>query len=375
MSPLTHSVGRSRFGALAIALAVLLSGCAGLPGFPAATDTPVAQLAAEVDCQAPNLNHEIVVQDGVPTQTDLTAEHPAAPDPGRVPADFEPVAAYRCTFFGSLDDAQGRWSAVTVENLQGDFGLLLAALAEPNDQAGPNQVCTADMELVPTLWLENADGDALRAAWPRTACGKTKPAAHAALDNLDLTDTTLLPLVLQVTREALDANCAMTAGAPEQSLLFGATGLQTYRNPTEIGEGVQLTPASPAETPSFAGVDGASVCVYTVAPARDPDLSELNSIDGLDGDALGAVMNLQFGTFASASILEADAAALLAAAASASQAPECTADLTRFAVLWPERGDTRLDTSTQIELDGCQRLFLPGSHALVPEPALLAALQ
>ena len=366
---------RTARGAVAITLAVLLSGCAGLPGFPAATDTPFAQLAAKVDCQAPNLNHEIVVRDGAPTQTNLTAEHPAAPDPGRVPADFEPVAAYRCTFFGSLDDAQGRWSAVQVETLTGDFGQLLAALAEPTDQAGLNQVCSLDMEFVPELWLENADDEALRVAWPRTACMKTKPATHAALDNLDLTDTTLLPLVLQVTREALDANCAMSTGTPEQSQLFGATGLQTYPNPGEIGQDVQVVPASPVETPSFVGVDRASVCVYTVDPQQEPDLSELNSIEGLDDAALNGVMNLQFGTFASASTLEADAAKLLAAAASASQAPECTADPTRFAVLWPERGDTRLDTSIQVELDGCQRLFLPGSHALVPAPELLTALQ
>ncbi|WP_104137764.1 hypothetical protein [Cryobacterium sp. Y62] len=371
---MSHRVRTAR-GAVAITLAVFLSGCAGLPGFPAATDSPVAQLVAGVDCQAPNLNHEIVEQDGVPTQTDLTAEHPAAPDPGRVPADFDPVAAYRCTFFGSLDDAQGRWSAVQVETLEGDFGALLSALAEPSDQAGPNQACTADMELVPELWLENTDGDALRAAWPRTSCGKTKPATHTALDELELTDTTLLPLVLQVTREALDANCAMSTGAPEQSLLFGTTGLQTYLNLGDIGQDVQMIPASPAKTPSLAGVDGASVCVYTVDPQQDPDLSELNSVEGIDDLALGAMMNLQFGTFAGASTLEADAAALLAAAASASQAPDCSTDPTRFAVLWPERAGTRLDTSIQVELDGCQRLFLPGSHALVPAPELLNILK
>ena len=366
---------RTAGGAVAITLAILLSGCAGLPGFPAATDAPIAHLVEGVDCQAPNLNLDIAVQEGVPTQTDLTAEHPAAPEPGRVPTDFNPVAAYRCTFFGSLDDAQGRWSAVQVETLEGDFGALLSALAEPSDQAGPNQACTADMELVPTLWLQNSNGEALRAAWPRTSCGKTKPATHTALDELELTDTTLLPLVLQVTREALDANCAMTAGTPEQSLLFGGVGLQTF--PDGMSDGAEPTtiPAPPTEAPSLAGVDGASVCVYTVDLQQDPDLSELNSVAGIDDLALGAMMNLQFGTFAGASTLEADAAALLAAAASASQAPECSTDPTRFAVLWPERAGTRLDTSIQVELDGCQRLFLPGSHALVPAPELLNILQ
>ncbi|WP_105035343.1 hypothetical protein [Cryobacterium aureum] len=359
----------------AATLALLLSGCAGLPGYPAATDTPVAQLVAGVDCQAPNLGNDwMVYPEGVPAQTDLTATHPDAPEPGMVPADFEPVAAFRCTLFGSLDNDQGRWSAVTVETLEGDFGPLLSALAEPNDQAGLNQACTADMELVPELWLENAAGDAMRAAWPRTACGKTKPAAHAALDTLHGTDTTKLPLVLQVPLEALDAGCAMSTGTPEQSLLFGTTGLQTYSG--EVGEDLQPIPVPPAEIPSYDGIDGASVCVYTVDPVPDPDLSELKDIEGMEfnDEMLGSVLTLGSGTFERATTLPADAAALLPAAASALQVPACTADLTRFAVLWPERAGTRLDTPIQVELDGCQRLFVPASEARVPAPALLAAL-
>ena len=356
---------------------MLLSGCAGLPGYPAATDTPVAQLAAGVDCQAPNLNNNgIVVPGGVPAQTDLTATRPDAPAPGMVPAGFEPVAAYRCTFHGSVDDAEGRWSAVTVETLEGNFDALLAALAEPNDQAGLDQACSADMEFVPELWLENAAGEAMRAAWPRTACGKTKPATAKALDQLTLTGTVRLPLVLEVTRPALDAGCIMSAGTPEQSLQFGVTGLQMYTTTGEVGEDVQPIPVPPAEIPSYDGVDGASVCFYTVDPATDRELSELSDIEGMEfsDEALDSIMTLRSGTFANATTLPADAAALLAAAASALPAPECTAELTRFAVLWPERAGTRLDNPIQVELDGCQRLFVPASEALVPAPALLAAL-
>ena len=124
-----------------------------------------------------------------------------------VPTDFEPVAAHLCTFSGSVDDDQGRWAAVTVETRTGDFGPLLSALAEPSDQAGSNQACTADMEFVPELWLENATGEAMRAAWPGTACGKTKRATWKALEMLALTDTVKLPLVLEITRPALDAGC------------------------------------------------------------------------------------------------------------------------------------------------------------------------
>ena len=102
----------------------------------------------------------------------------------------------------------------------------------------------------------------------------------------------------------------------------------------------------------------------------------LTDIDGqpLGDAALDSVMSLQFGTFERASTLPADAVALLPAAASALQAPECNTDPTRFAVLWPERAGMTLDTPIQVELDGCQRLFVPASHPLVSAPTLLAAL-
>ncbi|WP_104192484.1 hypothetical protein [Cryobacterium sp. Y82] len=358
-------------------MALLLSACAGLPGYPAATSTPVAQLVAGIDCQAPNLNSNwMVFPEGVPTQTDLTATHPDAPEPGTVPADFEPVAAHVCTFKGSVVDDQGRWAAVTVETRGGDFGPLLSALALPSDQAGFNQACTADMEFVPELWLENATGEAMRAAWPRTACGKTKRATWTALDQLELTDTVKLPLVLEVTRPALDAGCVMSAGTPEQSLQFGATGLQTYTTTGEVGEDLLPVPVPPAEILSYDGVDGASACFYTVDPVTEPEPGELRDSEGMEfsDNLLESMLTLQFGTFESATTLRADAAALLAAAASALPAPACTADLTRFAVLWLERAGTRLDSPIQVELDGCQRLFVPASEALVPAPALLAVL-
>ena len=85
-------------------------------------------------------------------------------------------------------------------------------------------------------------------------------------------------------------------------------------------------------------------------------------------------MTLQSGIFAGESTLYADAAALLSAATSAAQASECTATLSRFSLLWPIRGDTGVDTPIHIELDGCQRLFVPASHPLVPDPALMAGL-
>lgn len=374
MGHLAHSV-RLAVGGVA-ALTLLLSGCAGLPGYPPATNTPLAQLVRGVDCQAPNLNNSIVAPKGGPPRTDRTSAHPDAPEPGMVPTGFEPVAAYRCTFRGSVDNPEGRWSAVTVETLKGDFDPLLTALAASNDRASLNQACTADMEFVPELWLENANGDALRAAWPRTACMKTKPETGEALENLTVTDTTLLPLILQITPEALESGCSMSAGKPEQSLLFGTTALQTYLGPDEIRVDPQPIPVPLIAVASYDGVDGATVCFYTVDPTTNPEQSALSDIEGrpFDDQALSLMKSLQLGSFASAATLSADAAALLPAAASAEPAPACTAPLTRFAVLWPTRGGDPLDSSIQVEQDGCARVFVPGSPALVTPSALLAAL-
>ena len=137
----------------AATLALLLGGCAGLPGYPAATDTPVAQLVADVDCQAPNLNFNwMIFPDGAWTQTDLTSTHPDAPEPGTVPADFEPVAAYLCTFNGSVDDDQGRWAAVTVETRGGDLSIGWAGGSAPVYLTGPAvTVFEGEITLAPTI--------------------------------------------------------------------------------------------------------------------------------------------------------------------------------------------------------------------------------
>ncbi|MFT2817575.1 hypothetical protein [Leifsonia sp. A12D58] len=45
---------------------------------------------------------------------------------------------------------------------------------------------------MPELWLEDAAGNAIRAAWPRTACMKTKRETHDAPDGLTTTLTQTL---------------------------------------------------------------------------------------------------------------------------------------------------------------------------------------
>jgi hypothetical protein len=172
--------------ALLTAGALLVTSCSGAAG-PAPTPEPVASLAAAVDCLAPNVLEDFMLPRGPGAQTEpASTPHPDAPEPGRVPAGFVPVAAYLCTM-----EQPG---VVLMEKRTGDFGPLLEALAEPDLPPKADQVCTLEFEIVPELWLEEASGQALRAAWPRDSCGKTQPATQAALDDLTVVSRVVLPV-------------------------------------------------------------------------------------------------------------------------------------------------------------------------------------
>ena len=111
-----------------------------------------------------------------------------------MPDGFEPAAALRCTSLAPgiegtapVDDTPPGEVVAQVERFEGDLAPLVAALAEPDDPMPADVVCTADMELVPPLWLEGVDGRLIPVHYPRNACGKTKPGVHEALDALQLT--------------------------------------------------------------------------------------------------------------------------------------------------------------------------------------------
>lgn len=159
-------------------------------GFGSEPNLPDAVIVDRVDCQASNQFESWGVPQPATPESEQTDSQPAAPESGRVPADFVPVAATLCTLTiePSGMNTSGTTS-VTATRLEGDLQPLVAALAQPNDSPGANQLCTADMEFVPELWLEDATGHAIRAAWPRTACMKTKRETHDALDRLTITQT------------------------------------------------------------------------------------------------------------------------------------------------------------------------------------------
>ena len=209
--PTTTSPPRRHPSAFAVAvglaglIALAVSGCASNgpsgpsgPSGPAATvdpTVPVAEPVAEIDCRTEG--------------TWMLPDAPATPDPsipvpGRVPDDFEPVAALRCTPLvpgaegiaegidgveaeAPVDDTDPTAVVARVERFEGDLDPLVTALAEPDDPVPTDQVCTADLELVAPLWLEDADGRLIPVHYPRDACGKTKPAVHDALAGLEVT--------------------------------------------------------------------------------------------------------------------------------------------------------------------------------------------
>lgn len=120
---------------------------------------------------------------------------PSIPVPGRVPDDFEASAALLCVVdwmpveevdLAPTDEGELEPS-VQVERLEGDLTGLLAALAMPDDAVPDDIACTADLQIVPALWLEDSAGRVVPVHYPRDACGKTKPAVHDALDGLEVT--------------------------------------------------------------------------------------------------------------------------------------------------------------------------------------------
>jgi hypothetical protein len=172
------------------AAVVLATGCAGaLPPVGEPIPEPEAPVMSAVDCRSEPTSAMMFDSSATPD--------PTIPVPGRVPAGFEASAALLCvvdrTPLNEVDTAPDVAPStpnlrVRVERLEGDLTALLAALAEPDDLAPVDTVCTADMEIVPALWLEDADGGVVPVHYPRNVCGKTKPAVHEAIAGLEVTD-------------------------------------------------------------------------------------------------------------------------------------------------------------------------------------------
>ncbi|QEW04049.1 hypothetical protein [Microbacterium lushaniae] len=323
---------RARMLLAGAVLATALSGCAGVPGFPA--PRPDATPVAEIACT-----------EAFPGAGSTVAS-------GAVPDGFEPVALYRCDPYAADEDDAGTWSGARLERFDGDLGPLLAALAEP-DGAQWLGACTAIGFAGPELWLADAQGHYIRVAYPADGCGQPTPGAvaavNAAIERLRLTEETFTPAMLLESRAAEAAGCATQAGVMVLADLSDVAGMGA--SPAPSREEVATIPWEPAPLPSAGEVDGLLVCRYEA---------------GAEGQ----------GTFAAAGRLGVDdaRAAVSAAASPAPDAPACRSSATRLAVAHPLIAGEPASAPFTVELDGCRRLIDPGLRASVAPPELLALL-
>ncbi len=181
---------------LVLGCVAALTACAGVGG--PTVDVPAAEVADGADCLADDVVRGLL--GAVPRD----AEPRPAPAAGRVPDGFAPVHVVECRTeplristapppvlvpdppggevdLHDLEEADvpagagpGTPDVLRMRELvrEGDLGRLLRALARPSQAPRPDQVCTADMVVVPQVYLVDADGRAVRAAWPHDARGK-----------------------------------------------------------------------------------------------------------------------------------------------------------------------------------------------------------
>jgi hypothetical protein len=187
--------------AVGLLVTLVASGCAQNPAL-----RPAAAAQETVDCRS-----EV---SSLPPNAEGQADDAKIPVPGRVPDGFEAVAALRCSLDLTLApvpdlvppplefwpegnstpelqkpenpaDVNIVWK---VERFEGDLTGLLDALAAPDDAPPADRACTADMEIVQALWLEDRSGEVVPVHYPRNGCGKTKPAVRDALSILTVTN-------------------------------------------------------------------------------------------------------------------------------------------------------------------------------------------
>ncbi|WP_155848433.1 hypothetical protein [Arthrobacter sp. 35W] len=166
---------------LAVLAAASLAGCQVLPWGTDHYRPPAAPLLDNVDCVASARY--------LPRPENFTP--PPRPVAGSIPDGFVPAMVVRCSMSFGLDEGEaGQWSVIIEDRMSGDLAPLVAALGEFSDKANYDIACTADMEIVPDLWLVDGGGRAMLAAWPTTVCGKTKPGVGKALAGLQVAEST-----------------------------------------------------------------------------------------------------------------------------------------------------------------------------------------
>lgn len=179
--------------AAALASALVLGACGSSSG---ALPEP-AEAAVGADCLAP----QIVQSLGLSLDSTATAmSHPDVPDAGSVPEGFTPSAVLQCLAGETLTDVAGVWDAVTVRRLEGDLGLLVAALTRPSARVDEGGACPSDAGPAWELWLMDAMGKAIRAALPVDVCGAVQGEVAEAIGTLTEVEVTHYPVRLAHAR-------------------------------------------------------------------------------------------------------------------------------------------------------------------------------
>ncbi|MFT4212297.1 MAG: hypothetical protein QM626_10550 [Microbacterium sp.] len=309
-------------------------------------------------------------------------------DAGRVPDGFVAIAVYRCDSSASQQDEVGTWTGVLLTRFEGDLGPLLDALAQPSDPQSDGP-CAAVAYLAPDLWLEDAAGAFVKAAFPSTGCGQPKADdALIALDRLTVTDERFTPWQLSESAAATAAGCATqasvlalasaieelpdgtgSAASPERG--DGVSGEAASADvsamaPTADPDGIVLVPWEPSPLPAPELVDGMRLCVY----GDRPPVPAATSADGSDTLTVSAG---GVGWFEDVRTLDAAQAreALIAVAAAAPGAGTCREVASRLVVAHPLVGGAPVGASFTVELDGCLRLVDPSLSAAMAPQALL----
>lgn len=364
-SPASRSVPA---GAAVLSMLAVLAGC-GVPNPPGDVDEyfpPPAPVAGSHDCPARNPGSAGYQRSSA---ADKQPAVPPAPQPGLVPEDFVPVSVVRCSMsIEGIEDPQGRWSAVLEEHLRGDLRPLLTALSLPSDRGTFDLACTDDFEVVPDLWLLDAAGRAVLAAWPVDACGKTKPGVRQAVSELSVTETLTHKVTLLEPRAALDAGCPAAWKAPVPGVAGGGDGVGAPDGADARPGSIQgqAVPGAPPPLPHT--VDSMRACWYRVAvePAdpADPAQPGPDSAEG-DGQELpNGTATPGTGHFAAGRMLdEMQGKSILRLAGTASGAPVCPVTPSSFVVLWPLVSGQSAGGTLTAEMDGCRRLLLEDGRA------------
>ena len=193
-------------------LVLCLGGCTAITGRVTHYTPSPAAPQGRADCLATSYWNEPL----------MTAPPGVAATMGSVPQGFVPVDVVECSpgqrIFRQAS-TEPAWASILEQHLSGDYGPLLAALAEQSERQDGG-ACVAMAETIPDLWLVDATGKAVHIEWPHDACGFTKPGVRQALAALTVTSSKSIdvrpsdavePVTPPPARILAGANCMTTA--------------------------------------------------------------------------------------------------------------------------------------------------------------------